>query len=80
MVIGGKIVEESSQCKNLGVVKNHAVCFQPDISETTKRTKIKVEAILNWCTDGMKTNYSIHIKSWRQGCLLTSYLALDYKF
>ena len=66
--LGDQVVEESNECKNLGIVKNYIGSFQSDVDKGIEKTRKKAGMILNGCTDRKNTNPLIYIKLSRQAC------------
>ena len=70
-VLGNDSVDELSEYKNLGVVKNCIRSSPSNADENIDKTRIKAGIIFSSNFDRRKFNPPIYIKFWRQACLPT---------
>ena len=68
-ILGGEIVDEPYEYKNLGVLKNYIGSFSSNVNDNTEKTRGKTEMIFSSNLDRRKVNPLIFVKSWRQACL-----------
>ena len=67
--LGDDTVEELSENKNLGVLKNYCGSFASNISDNIDKTRKKAGMIFSSSVDRRKTNPLVYVKFWRQACL-----------
>ena len=84
--LGGDIVEELYEYKNLGVLKNYIESFSSNVADNIEKTIKKAGMIFSSSFDRRKTNALIFVTFWRQvwgwgqGGIFYVYLALPGRF
>ena len=70
-ILGKDTVDDLSECKNLGVLKNYIDSFSSNVDDNIEKTRNKARMILFSHLDRRKVNPLIYIsvKFWRQTCL-----------
>ena len=68
-ILGGEIVDELYEYKNLGVLKNYVVSFSLNTDNNIEITCSKAGIIFSSNLDQWKVNPFIFVKFWRQACL-----------
>ena len=67
-ILGGEIVYELYECKNLGVLKNYTGSFSSNVDDNIEKTRSKTGMIFSANLDPRKVNPLIFVKFWRQAC------------
>ena len=68
-ILGGEIVTELYEYKNLGVLKNDIGCFSSDVDDNIEKTRSKAGMIFSSNLDRRKVKPLIFVKFWKQACL-----------
>ena len=69
--LGGSVVNELLEYKNLGVLKNYVSSFASDVDDNIEKARKKTGMIFSSNFNRRKTNPLIYVKFWRQACLPT---------
>ena len=69
--LGNTLVDELSEYKNLGVLKNCFNSFSSNIEDNIEKTRKKAGMIFSSDFDRRKTKPLVFIKFWKQACLPT---------
>ena len=75
--LGNTLVDELSDNKNLGVLKNCFNSFSSNIEDKIEKTRKKVGMIFSSDFGRHKIKPLVYIKFWKQACLPTCYLATE---
>ena len=67
--LGNTLVDELSEYKNLGVLKNCFNSFSSNIEDNIEKTRKKAGMIFSSDFDRRKTKPLVYIKFWKQACL-----------
>ena len=67
--LGNTLVDELSEYKNLGVLKNCFNSFSSNIEDNIEKTRKKAGMIFSSDFDRCKTKPLVYIKFWKQACL-----------
>ena len=68
--VGNASVDELYELQNLDVIKNYAGSFSTNVDDSIQKARKKAGMLLSANLDHRKTCPLVHVKFWKQTCLL----------